>query len=65
MADISLVIKSKLDNEKTATTTIPYVNPSATNAELYAMGSKFATFIAGTNMNIITKQTNEVLLPSQ
>lgn len=63
MADVSLVIKSKVGtgDEKTATTTIPNVNPEATNAELYNLGYKFSTFIASVNSSIITKQTNEIL----
>ena len=61
MADVSVVIKSKTTDEKTSTTTVTYVNPEATNAELYALGQKIYSFTT-TSDPIIIKQTNEVLL---
>lgn len=64
MVDVSVVIKSKL-GEKTSTTTITNVNPEATNAQLYALGYKIATFVNASDNPIITKETSEVLLAGE
>ena len=61
MADVSVVIKSKTTDDKTSTTTITYVNPEATNEQLYALGQKVFSFTT-TSEPIIIKQTNEVLI---
>ena len=61
MADVSIIIKSDVGSKK-STTTITDVNPEATNAELYALGQKIFSFTTTSNP-VITKQTNEVLLP--
>lgn len=57
---ISIIIKGTTNLEKTATTSIPYVNPEATNQAIYALGAKFFSFTTLTDP-IIIKQTQQIL----
>lgn len=60
MADISVIVKGTTSDNKTSTTSITYVNPQATDIELYNLGVAMGALTTLTDQ-IIIKQTQEIL----